>query len=122
MRRVSNRTALRSALKTNAFIESAECFNALAGALDTLQADCRRLQEFDDAHDVSGLSDTEIERRQLLDRIPQEVEELARFTTAISGSETWEDALAKVRLEALRVRLSGKAEQKTVGYGEPELC
>lgn len=95
--------------------------NALAGALDALQADCRQLQDFDDAHGLIGLSDAEIERRQMLDRITQEADELARFATAISNSEPWESALAKVRLEALRTRLTGVSEPLAAEDGEPEL-
>lgn len=102
-------------------IKPPEWFGALAGALDTLQADCRRLQEFDDADRLNGLSDTEIERRQMLDRVTQEADELARFAAAISDSESWESALAQVRLEALRVQLAGAAEPRAAENGEPEL-
>lgn len=94
---------------------------AFASALFSLRDNCARLQEHDYAEALATLTSADIERRQSLDRITQEADDLAAFAEALANEEPLEAALAGIRLESIRNHLSGEVPPDETGRGEPEL-
>ena len=91
-------------------INSLALGDALLRAVDELariEADCIILQESDAIEDQGDLSVGELKRRQLLDRITQEIAALSSYVEAFAQTGSKERALDAVALPSVRRRLAG---------------
>ena len=84
--------------------------DALLRAVDELariEADCLMLQESDAVDFHGSLSVGDLKRRQLLDRITQEIGALSDYVEAFAQTGSKELALDAVALQSVRRRLAG---------------
>lgn len=92
-----------------------------AEALARLHETCLGLQDFDTSEAAAGMSAIEMQRRQALDRITQEVDALSRYLKAFFLTRDLDAALQAVHLAELRDRLAAEAPPPEPEYGEPDL-
>lgn len=92
-----------------------------AEALARLHEDCVSLQDFDTPESLAKMSLADMQRRQALDRITQEVEALSAYLNAFSLTQDLDAALKAVHLAELRDRLAAETPQPEPVSGEPDL-
>ena len=92
-----------------------------AVALRRIGDNCLSLQRHDAAASLAGLSSEDIARRQLLDRVSQEIAALAAFYESYALTRDVDAALSKVDLHSVRERLASCDSQGDAIAGDAEL-
>lgn len=101
-------------------VAASRALQRVAGELSRIEYECLEVQDADSALAMTGLSAEDMQRRQLLDRVTQEIAAIGEFVGALAKTGDVQQALGEIGLTSIRVRLSDEPET-TVEAGEPEL-
>ncbi|MEL7463621.1 MAG: hypothetical protein AAFN79_06120 [Pseudomonadota bacterium] len=100
--------------------EAARILRRVAGELSRIEYECLEAQDADSADAMIGLSAEDMKRRQMLDRVTQEVAAIGEFIDVFAKTGDARAALGSIGLTSIRTRLSGEPKP-IVDAGEAEL-